>query len=161
VVEVIAPCTRGGYRMTCEPEAERRLPTVVQHAKFSLYYNVACALVRGHVGLEDFTPEAIADPTVRGLAARIQVPIESQPRTTRPGLVMVRLADGRELRREVEHIKGSEGDPLTYDECAAKFRHCLAFAARSLDGAKTEAAVDAVAHLETVDDVRELVRLFS
>ena len=161
IAEVIIPFTRGGFRMTCEPEAERRLPTVVQHAKFSLYYNVACALARGHVGLQDFTPQAIADETVRTLSAKIRVPIDPNLRTTRPGLVIVRLTDGRELRREVEHIKGSEGNPLRFEECVAKFRACLAFAARPLDPVKTEAAVALVAELETVDDVRQLVSLFA
>jgi len=56
VEEVVVVYGPRGFKMTCQPEAERRLPDSPQHAKFSLYYVVACALARGHVDLEDFTP---------------------------------------------------------------------------------------------------------
>jgi 2-methylcitrate dehydratase PrpD len=161
VAEVIVPYTRGGFRMTCEPEAERRVPTVVQHAKFSLYYNVACALARGHVGLEDFTPAALADETVRELAAKIHAPIDPSPRTNRPALVIVRRKDGRELRRDFQHLKGSPENPIGFDDCAAKLRGCLPFAARPLDRGRVETAIGLIAQLEAVADVRELVRAFA
>ena len=51
-----------------------------QHAKFSLFYTVACALARGHVDLSDFTPSALADEVVQRLAARVRVEVDPQPR---------------------------------------------------------------------------------
>jgi 2-methylcitrate dehydratase PrpD len=153
--------TTGGYNMTCEPLAERQVPTSVQHAKFSLYYNVACALVRGHVDLADFTPEAIADPVVRDLARRITVAVDpALARIIPPGIVTVRLRDGSELRREVEYPLGTPENPVTFDDCAAKLRRCLPFAARPLDPARVETAIDLIARLETLDDVAELVQYF-
>jgi 2-methylcitrate dehydratase PrpD len=161
VVEVVVAYTRGGYNMTCEPTAERQVPTTVQHAKFSLYYNVACALVRGHVTLADFTPEAIADPLVRELCTRVRAVVE--PRFTQiipPGDVTVRLKDGRELHHEVPYPKGTPENPVSFAECADKLRACLPFAARPLDRANVETAITAIAALETLEDVRTLVSLF-
>jgi 2-methylcitrate dehydratase PrpD len=162
IVEVSVVYTKGGYNMTCEPLEERRVPSNVQHAKFSLFYNVACALVRGHVNLEDFTPDAIADETVRNLAAKINVLVDpSIQRIIPPGIVTVKLKDGRELMRRVDFGKGTPENPVTFDDCAGKFRRCLAFAAKPLDSKKTESVVDLVAHLEDVQDIRQLAALLT
>jgi len=150
-----------GFKMTCEPESERRLPAKAQHAKFSLYYVVASALVRGHVGLEDFTPEAVADPGVRQVASKIRVNLDPALRGMPGGDVTVRLRDGREIRREVPVVAGTPQRPLGYSAYAAKFRRCVEFAARPLSRDKVEAAIGLVADLDSADDARELVALLT
>ena len=146
--------------MTCEPVEERRVPTKVQHAKFSLYYSVACALARGHVGLEDFTPEAIADEKVRRLAAKVNVVVDPEiKRVIPPGIVTVKLRDNRVLQRTVEYPKGTPENPVTFGDCAMKFRRCLDFSAKSLDQSKAEAAIDLVGSLESVKNFRMLSSL--
>jgi len=103
VEEVVVTYTPGGYRMTCLPEVERRAPTSVQHAKFSLFYTVACALARGHVNLDDFSPSALADDMVQRLASRVRVEVDPNlGRVIPPGIVRVRLRDGRELAASLE-----------------------------------------------------------
>ncbi|MBI4494311.1 MAG: MmgE/PrpD family protein [Chloroflexi bacterium] len=160
IVEVGVVYTRGGYNMTCEPLAERRVPNSVQHAKFSLAYNLACALARGHVDLEDFTPQAIADPTVRDLAARVEVLVDPQlTDVIPPGMVSVQLKDGRLLQRVVNYPKGTPENPVSFRDCVAKLHRCLAFAARPLEPGAVEAAVRMVSRLEAVEDVRALVEL--
>ncbi|MBI3068957.1 MAG: MmgE/PrpD family protein [Betaproteobacteria bacterium] len=150
-----------GFKMTCEPESERRLPTSVQHAKFSLYYAVASALVRGHVGLEDFTPETVADPQVRMVASRIRVNQDAALRGIPGGDVTVRLKQGPRIRREVPVLTGTPERPLSYADCAAKFRRCAEFAAVPLAKDKVEAAIDFVANLESAGNVRDLVTLLT
>jgi 2-methylcitrate dehydratase PrpD len=150
-----------GFRMTCEPESQRRIPTTPQHAKFSLYYVVASALARGHVGIEDFTPEAVADPLVRGVAGKINVDIDPAQRGMPPGIVTVTLKDGRQVRREVHAFKGTPERPCTWEEYAAKFRRCLSFAAKPIAPDNVEAAIDFVANLESAGDVRRLVELLT
>lgn len=160
IESVVVVYTRGGYTMTCEPEPQRRIPSSVQHAKFSLYYNVACALARGRVDLEDFTPAALADERVRQLIPRIHVEVDpSLTQVIPPGVVTVRLKDGREMHRRLEHVRGTPEDPLSFDDCVAKLRRCLAFAARPLDPDKVEAAIWRVRRLEAEGDVGELARL--
>lgn len=158
--DVLVVYTTGGFNITCEPEAERRVPVSVQHAKFSLYYNVACALARGHLSLEDFTPDAVSDPRVRGLAARVRVTVD--PALTRvipPGIVTVRLRDGREFHERVDDLKGTPENPVSFEACAAKLRSCAKIAARPLAGHAVEGVIERVARIETLPDVTPLVAL--
>ena len=53
-------------------------PTTAFEAKFSLSYCVAAALVLGSVRLAAFTPESLADRTIRDLMARITVEAEPE-----------------------------------------------------------------------------------
>jgi 2-methylcitrate dehydratase PrpD len=72
------------------------------------------------------------------------------------------VARGKTFVHEKRYIKGSPSpDPETYmtdDELIAKFR---VNAARILTPSKIDAAVDALVHLENVDDVGAVARLFS
>jgi 2-methylcitrate dehydratase PrpD len=158
--EVVVSYPRLGLRMSGEG-AERRKPSTVQHAKFSVYYTVACALARGHVGLEDFTEEALGDSLVREIVAKIRVEVDPALTGIPPGIVTVKMKDGRQLRREVPVLKGTPESPLSYAEYADKFRHCVAFAAKPISDSKIEAAIDFVANLESAKNVRELVSLLT
>jgi 2-methylcitrate dehydratase PrpD len=150
-----------GFKMTCEPESERRMPTKPQHAKFSLYYAVACALARGHVWLDDFTEEAVNDPLVRDVEAKMRVEQHPEWRGMPPGIVTVTLADGRRLHKEVPIMQGAPERPLPYEAYVDKFRRCLAFTARPLRDDQVQGAIDLVGRLDSVDDVRALLPLLT
>jgi 2-methylcitrate dehydratase PrpD len=152
--------TRNGYRMTCEPEHERRTPEIGQHARFSLYYNVACALARGHVSIGDSAPAALKDDVVRELTRKITVTFDpASEAMLPPGDVTVVLTNGKRLRRTVEVLKGTVANPMSFEECVAKFRHCAGFARKPVDATTIDRVIDRVAHLEAVTDVREIVSL--
>jgi 2-methylcitrate dehydratase PrpD len=151
--------TAGGHNMTCEP-AERRQPTTSQHAKFSLFYNLACALVRGHVWLQDFTTEAVRDPEVQKLASRIRVEVDPALRDViPPGNVCLTLRDGRQLHKLVPHALGTPQNPVTFADCAAKLRSAGAYAALPLEESKLERVVELVGQLEQQRDVSCLIPL--
>jgi 2-methylcitrate dehydratase PrpD len=96
------------------------------------------------------------------VAAKINVVVDSNfNRIIPPGIVTVRLKDGRELKKQVEYSKGTPENPVTFDDCIDKFRRCLAFAAKPLDHKKTESVIDLVANLETVQDIRQLITLLT
>lgn len=104
-------------------------PTTPYQAKFSLQYCVASALVRGHAGLSDFTPERIADPAIAQLMARTSVHHSSlfeqmYPRQW-PSNVTVAFADGRVLSQTINTPKGDPENPLSERELADKFRQML------------------------------------
>jgi 2-methylcitrate dehydratase PrpD len=160
IEEVIVTYGRLGFRMTGE-QAERRNPSTVQHAKFSVYYTVACALARGHVDLEDFTADALADPIVREIVTKTRVEVNPEFVGIFPGIVTLKMKDGRQLRREVPVLKGTPDNPLTFAEIADKFRSCVAFAAKPISERKVEAAIDFIANLESAKNVRELVSLLT
>lgn len=97
--------------------------------KFSLQYCVAAALVRGGVGLDAFTPEAVADPAVRAVMERVRVEVDAaidadfvrDPMKWAAEVVVETTAGGR-YSRYVPYPKGDPMNPLTYAETEAKFR---------------------------------------
>jgi 2-methylcitrate dehydratase PrpD len=152
--------TRNGYRMTCEPENERRTPDIPQHARFSLYYNVACALARGHVSIGDSTPTALKDEVVRELTRKIKVTFDpTSDAMLPPGDVTVVLKDSRRLRRTVDVLKGTVENPMSFAECAAKFRDCTRFARKPIREAVAGQVIERIRLLEEVVDMREIVSL--
>ena len=57
--------------LVLEPAERKRRPATPYDAKFSLPYCIAALLVRGELGVDSFTPEAIADERILDLAAGI------------------------------------------------------------------------------------------
>jgi 2-methylcitrate dehydratase PrpD len=107
-----------------EPAAEKKTPRSEYEGKFSLQYAVASMLVRGHVGVTDFTESAIADPDVLAVAARVS----HEPRSFAtypeafPGAARIVLASGETLERELPFQKGAPENPWSADDVRAKFR---------------------------------------
>ena len=85
---------------------------------------LACALQGGGVGLDDFTPEALADPVRLDLARRIGVSADDNPdpNALTPVSVRVRLADGTAHEVLVREVYGSPAKPMGREAHLAKFR---------------------------------------
>lgn len=79
----------------CRPLPQRRRPQTLQDAKYSIPFMTAYALVHGAPTLSGLSEEAIADPSVLELAARIDVQEDLPDRPGHPPAVLVlRCADG-------------------------------------------------------------------
>jgi 2-methylcitrate dehydratase PrpD len=133
-------------------------------AMFSVPHTVALALVRGAVIPADFTDEAVADPSIRALAAKVTVETR-KPRRPEfnmdpddPDPVEITLADGSTLATSVAAARGTPPDPLSPDEVLAKFHRCAAVSAGK---AQAEAIAGTCARLERLADARELTVLLS
>jgi 2-methylcitrate dehydratase PrpD len=122
----------------------------------SAAYNVAVALLQGHVGLGDFTREALARPEVLELARRIEV-IEdtgvADVKTLVPQSVRVRLKNGDAREAASPVLPGSPELPLEPGELRRKLESCVAHAARPMSAARLSQAVDG---LESLASLREL-----
>jgi 2-methylcitrate dehydratase PrpD len=154
IAEVLVRIPAAGVSLCLEPAAARRVPHSDYEAKFSLQYSVATMLVRGHVSVADFTDEAIADPEVLAVAAKVGY--ETREYSTYPGAfpggVRVRLADGRLFEAECLYQKGSPDAPMSAEEVRAKFRENATLA---LDDRALQALEDAVL---TLDDQADLAK---
>lgn len=153
---------QGSYNMVCQPLEQKRNPTSFKAALFSLPYGVASALVRGHVSLEDFTPEAIQDGEVRSVANKVgpfvDPDIERQHgRNLGPAVVEVIMKTGAKRSRRVDFVKGSPQNPMTMAEYEEKFRKCVSFSGRQIGAEKASAFITAVKELDTLDDVSRIV----
>lgn len=101
-------------------------PVTVFEAKFSLPYCVAAALVLGSVRRAAFEDAAMADPTVRAVAARVVHTVDPGCEAAFPKARSARVAivtrDGRRLERFAPTRKGDPDNPLTDADLAGKFR---------------------------------------
>ena len=138
-------------------------PEDPMQARFSLPYCTTVAVLHGAVTVADFTPEAVARPEVRAWLPKVT--LETHPIHVKsgdlaclePSVVTLRLADGEERRIEVEHPRGTPARPLSEAEMSRKFQSC---AAGALGTEKAAAAEAAVADLEGLADIGELLRRF-
>jgi 2-methylcitrate dehydratase PrpD len=147
-----------GVPLVLEPVAAKRDPRTEYDAKFSLQYSVAALVVHGRVGVETYTPEAIRDPAVLALAARVEHvhrPFPTYPRSF-PGWVRIETRAGEVLEAELAHQRGGPENPMAADEVRAKFR---ANAAMALDEASVRALEGAVCSLDEQPDLRCLLRI--
>ncbi|MXP64098.1 MmgE/PrpD family protein [Roseomonas sp. M0104] len=134
----------GGYRATQEL-CDRPNAATEQEARFSVQHCVAALLHLGGVRLAAFTPEALADPTLRATMPKVSVSIapdlaDAYPRR-RAAYLRVALRDGRVLTHTQPNRKGDPEDPLSDDELSGKFRELVT---PVLGAAETEARLDAL-----------------
>ncbi|WP_343614571.1 MmgE/PrpD family protein [Novosphingobium sp.] len=100
------------------------------YARLCLAYLVAGVLVRGGIGLADFSRAALDDPAVLAVAAKVRVLDDgnSDAAAFVPARAVAHLVDGATMIETVEAQFGSPAWPLAPDEHAAKAKSCLAFA---------------------------------
>lgn len=152
---VTALVPEGVVSTVCEPLARKRRPQNAYDAQFSIPFQMAAALLRGCFTLDELEPEALADQGILALAAKVDYALD--PASTFPkhytGEVVVRLRDGRELRRRQPVNRGAPDRPLANDEIVEKYR---ANAATVTTSGRAEAIRDAVLGLDAAPDVRQL-----
>ncbi len=124
IAEVVCRTAEGPVHRLWEPLADKQKPVTSYGAKFSLPFSIAVILVRGRAGLEEFTDDAIRDPAVLRLAARVRYVLDPSIDYPRhfSGHVKVTLAHGTVLEENQPHPRGGLEDPLTPEEIEEKFR---------------------------------------
>jgi 2-methylcitrate dehydratase PrpD len=133
----------------------------VSYARLCAPYVLACALQGGGVGLDDFQPAALADPTRLALAQRISLSADGNPdpNALAPVTVIVRLHDGARHDLRITDVYGSPARPMSREAHLAKFRVNWISGARPLPEAVGERLIELIDELESVRDVTELVDL--
>ena len=115
-------------------------------------YSIASLLVRGHVDVSTYTDQAIADPDVLALAAKVRYEVkdyDTYPRAF-PGGVRIHTRDGRTLEAELAYQRGGPENPMSADEVREKFRTNAALA---LSAGEVDALEEAVMTLERSGDL--------
>ena len=157
---IVARVGAGPVPVICEPEAEKRRPTTAYEAQFSVHYMIAAALRRGRFTLAELDAEALNDPSIQALAAKVSY--EVNPDSAYPryydGEVDIRFADGRMLKHLEAKNRGSDGNPLTADDIVDKF---LGNATRAVSRRRAERVRAAVIALDTALDLDDLADALS
>ena len=157
VSEIVAAVPRGAVDVVLEPYAAKLEPRTPYEAKFSLPYSLAAMIVHGTVGTGTYTHEAIADPSVRALAARVRYEVKEFPSSFGGG-VTATLGDGRVLEAEFMQPIGAPERPLRDAAVVEKFRDNAGLALRIEDVAILE---QTIVDLERLDSLAALARVLA
>ena len=131
-------------------------------AQFSIPYTVAVALTRGKVLLSDFSSDTITKGTsVLKLAEKIKVMIDSglPANDISCANMTVRMANGETFSSGVDSLRGSPSKPMSFDDCAGKFRNCLEYSGKASLIENADTLIDFIFNLEKRKDVSELFGL--
>jgi 2-methylcitrate dehydratase PrpD len=157
IVQVTVTTNPAAYHDQFAPGSNRRRPSQVVEAQFSVPFLVAAALVRGRVGISEVA--GVEDPQVLGLSEMIDG-ASSQDAQAGWARLEVRLSDGRSAARETTGPSGSPDRPLSDAQLEAKFRDCARHAAVSIGKEVVDQALNMVRDLEDAADATALFRLF-
>ncbi|WP_233853708.1 MmgE/PrpD family protein [Paraburkholderia sp. HD33-4] len=145
----------------CLPLDSRRKPATLADAKFSIPFCVAVAATRGQVSIADFTGERLRDPRVLATAQKV-VPVLDERFDWKMKLPEGRLEiltrDGRTFGRAANDVPGGSDTPMTWDYLFDKFSDCASFAVAPPSGEKIKQVKEMCRHLESLDDVTDVVR---
>jgi 2-methylcitrate dehydratase PrpD len=133
--------------VVCEPAANKQRPANAYDAQFSVPFLVAAAWVRGGLTLAELEPDALTDPAILALAARVghAVDPDSPFPKTYSGELVVHLRDGTTLRHREEVNRGAPARPLSNADIVAKYRGNAALALSPAAQCRIEDAVLALA----------------
>jgi 2-methylcitrate dehydratase PrpD len=135
-------------------------PATSLAARFSIPWAVAASIVLGRTDPSAFDETALSDSRVRDLARRVVVatdPAMSTRRADAPtARVRIVLRDGRTLEESTTVVRGDALSPVPPEEITAKF---LALTSPVLGDAHARKVVDAVAEIDTLEDIRVLTEM--
>jgi 2-methylcitrate dehydratase PrpD len=123
VKELVCEVGEGTVHRLWEPLAAKRRPPNGYAAKFATPFILATGFVKGGVGLDAFADEAVNDPDVLALAAKVSYVID--PHNPYPkaftGHIRAVLNDGRVIEERQPHFRGGAQEPLTPADLEEKF----------------------------------------
>jgi 2-methylcitrate dehydratase PrpD len=161
VESVTIRVSSGAVKALCEPLDIKRNPRTIVDAQFSIPWAVAVALAYGKVGLDAFTEQAIKDRAILSLSNKVTPKLEESlnKRGVTPAIVEIKTKDGKVYSKRVDNPYGSPENPMSMDAICEKFRDCASHAARPMSKDDVEKIIQLVSRLETVSDVKQVVRL--
>jgi 2-methylcitrate dehydratase PrpD len=154
VEDILVTVPEAGVSLVLEPAESKAAPRTDYEGKFSLQYSTAAMLVNGSVGLATYTPEALADERVLGLARKVRYETKeyaSYPAAF-PGGVRIALRDGRTLEADFPYQLGAPENPMSAEQVRAKFRENAALTGGSFDDLE-----EMVLDLERHDDAQTVL----
>ena len=140
-------------------------PKLALEAKFSLEFCVATILLERALGLKHINDAFVGRSDVQDLIGRIEYTPYPEDEARRgnyallTAFVEIEMKDGRKLKGRGDYSKGSKVNPMSEDEVAEKFRLCAEYG--GLPGDRADRAIEMLASLEELSDVRELTALLT
>ena len=137
--------------------ADRPAPRVSGEASVSIHHCCAVAFIHGAAGVRQFTDEAVMQPAVLALRARVAM-TEDAAAGVEEAYVSVRMRSGATFAKHIPRLRGGLQCPLSDSELEAKF---LDQAALGAPGCDARRIIDAIWHIDELNDVAGLVRMLA
>jgi len=158
VQEILATGSKYTLKVLCDPPERKFKPQNVVDAQFSLPYAVACGIIKGRESIFEFTEEAIKDPKVAELAAKVKWEMDPRAEAVYPKLwpatVTVKTKDGKTFTSHIDYPKGDPENAVSFSEVEDKFR---LLAGQTLGKNKIDRVINQCANLEKLDNLNEFI----
>ncbi len=122
--------------------------------KFSVYHGAAIGLVRGKAGIQEYTDEAVNDPSIKRVR-ELATAVGDASITEDQAYIEVELISGEKLSRFVEKSLGNIHRPLTDQQLEEKFRDQ---AVLGLPGGQVDRLIELCWRIDELEDVGELTK---
>jgi 2-methylcitrate dehydratase PrpD len=160
VDEIMVEVSSMSHTMVGSPFAIRSNPQV--DAQFSIPYTVATAILHGDVSLEHFDEACTRDARISDFSRKVQVVIDPKLPDRDMGHAFMQIRyRGAVCEKRVEAMKGSPANPMSMNDCVAKFRKCVAYSKNGIIANNAGQIVELTSGLESVDDIRVLTNLLA
>lgn len=160
IEDVLVKCNKWMITILTQPEERKYNPETVVDTQFSLPYAAAVSLVKKRASADEFTEEAIKDPTVYEVMQKVRYEFDPEAEKVYPqkypSTVIVTLKDGRKIKSYIEYPKGDPENPVTEQEIIDKFR---VLASSNFESKKVEKIIETVLNLEQLDNINYLTKL--
>lgn len=154
----------GGYQSLCTPLEVKVKPRTQVDTQFSIPWGVATAVAKRRATIEHFTEAAIKSPDILEVASKISVELDhSLDRSDKipPAKLEIKTKNEEVYSKQVDDPLGSPERPMSFDDCARKFRDCSSYAPKKLPKKRIEGLIEVIGQLEQVKDVGEIMKLLS
>jgi 2-methylcitrate dehydratase PrpD len=159
IVEIVVVGNAGGYSL-CVPIEEKRSPSDPVASQFSVPWSVAAATVRRKAAISEFSAEAIKDESILAMAKKIKAEEDPDMAGGLPGRVTIVTNEGV-YTKQVDHPSGGPQNPMSFTDCANKFRDCASYSVKPLAQGTIEHIIRHIEKLEEVDDIAEIIKEIS
>jgi 2-methylcitrate dehydratase PrpD len=148
----------------CRPVAPGSIPALRMDLLSNLPFAVGAFLRHRGIPLALYRDTALADDVIRAAMPKVRWVQDARmdgPWTLEPAQVELTTRDGQAFQRERSVSKGHPSDPMSMPEREAKFRDCVAAAARPLTEQRIAQVIAAIENLQEMRDVSELTALLA
>jgi 2-methylcitrate dehydratase PrpD len=150
IAHVVAAIPRDTLPIIAEPAERKQKPANDYDAKFSAQFITAACLLRGRFGLAELEADALADPGILALAAKVDCVADTDSAFPEfnSGGVTVTTKDGATHREHIRVNLGMGDRAMSAADITAKFR---ASASLAFNAAQVDQLERVVLHLENAN----------
>jgi 2-methylcitrate dehydratase PrpD len=146
----------------CNPPEVKYRPQNHVEGQFSIPYVLSVGILKGRIGVEEYSTEMLTHPMVLETAAKVRWEVdpkaEAQYPKAYPATVIVELKNGQEMISQVDFPKGDPENPASFQEIEDKFNSLVC---GIYDKVRINTYINKIKELEKLPDVNELTAALS